>query len=312
MSGDRAALRVEMKRIGELSVDYSGLLSELLVLWHDVAARQVLGDGIESELVDDDVLLRLAEGLSPEDVQLYYQLTLLARRDLDLAPDHRTGFEMAILRLIAFKPVSDAGDKVAPPVGRASATNAAPLARALGEAVVAGGRGVHVAPAVTAAAGRHVHDTPAAATVAGRDRPVVPASAADGGREVHVAPAADWFELVGRADLRGPSRELAGQLKPIEGSGARWKLALAPTLDSLNSPFARRGLEDALKAVLGSDCQLEIVMRTLDGETLAERSTRARADRLAAAERELLADPGMQALTREFGARVVPGSLQVD
>jgi DNA polymerase-3 subunit gamma/tau len=118
--------------------------------------------------------------------------------------------------------------------------------------------------------------------------------------------------LIGRADLRGPSRELASQLKPIEGSGTRWKLALAPTLDSLNSPFARRGLEDALKVVLGAECQLDIAMRSLDGETLAERSARARADRMASAERELMADPGLQALTRDFGARVVPGSLQVD
>jgi DNA polymerase-3 subunit gamma/tau len=124
--------------------------------------------------------------------------------------------------------------------------------------------------------------------------------------------ATDWFDLIGRAELRGPSRELAGQLKPIEGSGARWKLALAPKFDSLNSPFARRGLEDALKALLGTECQLEIVMRSLDGETLAERSARARADRMASAERELLADPGLQALTQEFGARVVPGSLHVD
>ena len=124
--------------------------------------------------------------------------------------------------------------------------------------------------------------------------------------------AGEWFGLVGRAELRGPSRELAAQLKPIEGQGARWKLALAPNLDSLNSPFARRGLDEGLRAVLGVDCQLEIVSRALAGETLAERSARARGERVAVAEQELMADPGLQALSSEFGARVVTGSLQVD
>jgi DNA polymerase-3 subunit gamma/tau len=311
MSGDRAALRIEMKRIAELSVDYSGLLSELLVLWHDVAARQVLGDGIESELVDDDVLLRLAEGLSPEDVQLYYQLTLLARRDLDLAPDHRTGFEMAILRLIAFKPAPGEGASVAPPTGGAAKVTV-PAAAQGSSALAKGGRDAHIAPVPKATGSRDVHVVPASKLTGDRDVHVVPARMAVAATMAESPLATDWFDLIGRAELRGPSRELAGQLKPIEGSGARWKLALAPTLDSLNSPFARRGLEDALKALLGAECHLEIVMRSLDGETLAERSARARANRMASAEQELLADPGLQALTQEFGAHVVPGSLQVD
>jgi DNA polymerase-3 subunit gamma/tau len=310
MSGDRGALRVEMKRIGELSVDYSGLLSELLVLWHDVAARQVLGDGIESELVDDDVLLRLAEGLSPEDVQLYYQLTLLARRDLDLAPDHRTGFEMAILRLLAFKPASVEGGRLASPTG-AVAKAVSPSAVQGPSGMPKAGRNADVAPAAKPTGGRDTHAAPVARSTAAGELRVAPATVAAAGPPESPL-ATDWFELIGRAELRGSSRELAGQLKPIEGSGARWKLALAPTLDSLNSPFARRGLEDALKALLGAECQLEIVARSLDGETLAERSARARADRMARAEQELLADPGLQALTQEFGARVVPGSLQVD
>ncbi len=310
MSGDRAALRVEMKRIAELSVDYSGLLSELLVLWHDIAARQVLGDGIESELVDDDVLLRLAEGLSPEDVQLYYQLTLLARRDLDLAPDHRTGFEMAILRLIAFKPATGEGNRLASPVGGVAKAVSSPVAQGA-SGLPKGGPVVHAAAAAQPTSGRDVHAAAAARPTTAAELRAAPATVAAAGPP-ESALATDWFDLIGRAELRGPSRELAGQLKPIEGSGARWKLALAPTLDSLNSPFARRGLEDALKALLGTECQLEIVMRSLDGETLAERSARARATRMVSAERELLADAGLQALTQEFGARVVPGSLQVD
>jgi DNA polymerase III subunit gamma/tau len=310
MSGDRGSVKVELKRIAELSVDYSGLLSELLVLWHDVAARQVLGDDVESELVDDEVLIGLAEGLTPEDVQLYYQLTLLARRDLDLAPDHRTGFEMAMLRLMAFRtapvstaPVASGSDRLPAPV-KASGTSPAVAATlpARPAAVIA-----PRPPAVASTAAAQTVVAPTPAAVAARAAPATPQPA------VPPTGVADtWFDLVGRAELRGPSRELAGQLKPIEGQGARWKLALAPNLDSLNSDFARRGLETALRAVVGSEVQLEIVARVLDGETMAERSARARSGVVAAAETELMADSGLQALTSELGARILPGSLQVD
>jgi DNA polymerase-3 subunit gamma/tau len=298
MTGDRASLRVELKRIGELSVDYAGLLGELLVLWHDIAARQVLGDDVESELVDDATLLRLADGLTPEDVQLYYQLTLMARRDLDLAPDQRTGFEMALLRLMAFKPAGGDGAQLAPPASTrpAPAPAAAPVrpmpAPAPAPRAVSS---IALTPAPTPTPAPAPAPAPAAATAA-----------------VATPAAGSWFELLERAELRGPSKELASQLKPIEGQGARWKLALEPRLESLNSPFARRGLEDALKGVLGGACELEIVMRALEGETMAERISRARSERVAAAEQTLMADPGLQSLTREFGARAVPGSLQVD
>ncbi|GMU43323.1 MAG: DNA polymerase III subunit gamma/tau [Xanthomonadales bacterium] len=273
MAGNRGALRDELKRIGELSVDYAGLLAELLVLWHDVASRQVFGEGIESEIVDDATLLQLADGLSPEDVQLYYQMSLLARRDLDLAPDARTGFEMAMLRLLAFRPVGGEDTRPDPPAGAwtpTSATRAAP----------------NPAPA----------SMPAPAPASHPDAPGVSA----------------WFDLLAGAELRGPALELARQLQPLEGEGARWKLALAPRLESLNSPFARRSLEDALRAAVGGDCRIEIVLRAQAGESLGERQARARGERVAAAEQSLLADPGLQSLTRELGARVVPGSLRVD
>ncbi|MFO1495046.1 MAG: DNA polymerase III subunit gamma/tau [Lysobacterales bacterium] len=299
LADDRPALRAELRRIAELSVDYHTLLAELLTLWHDVAARQVLGDDVDSDIVDDAVLLQLAEGLGPETVQLNYQLTLQARRDLDLAPDHRTGFEMAMLRLLAFKPAGgDATQPARPTPAPATAparSGAAPAARPLPPSALATPAAAAVAPAPPAAPVALAPASPPTAAVAGAggDSP--------------------WFDLIARADLRGPARELAAQLKPIEAQGARWRVALAPHLDSLNTPFARKALDDALRAQLGPDAGVEIVSRALEGgETLAERSQRARSERSAAAERDLLADPGLQSLTREFGARVLPGSLQLD
>jgi DNA polymerase-3 subunit gamma/tau len=222
-------------------------------------------------------------------------MTLQARRDLDLAPDHRTGFEMAMLRLLAFRPVSASDD---PPTLRAAGPAAAVSARP----APAG-----AAPSLAAAKPVAAVAAPAPAAVIAAPVPSAPPAT--------VASASDspWFDLIAGADLRGPARELAAQLKPIERTGLRWRVALPPHLESMNTPFAFRALEQAVRQQLGAEASVEIIARVMEGgETLAERTARARAERSASAERELLADPGLQSLTRELGARVVPGSLQID
>jgi DNA polymerase-3 subunit gamma/tau len=307
MSGDRATLRNELKHIAELSVDYPGLLGELLVLWHDIAVRQGFGEDMESELVDAPTLAALAEGLSAEDVQLFYQLTLHARRDLDLAPDHRTGFEMAMLRLLAFRPApvgAQAPVVTSPqrPPATPARSESAPVRSAPQAAPPPSPR---TPPAAVAAEQSQKIAAMAAPTMApiAPSPPPVATTAAPG----------DWFELVSQLQLRGPAQQLAAQLKLVDHQGARWRLALAPNAESLNTPTARQMLEAAVKRQLGADAEVEIVVRSSDGgETPAERHARARAERIAQAEQSLQADPALQSITREFGARVLPGSLRLD
>ena len=122
----------------------------------------------------------------------------------------------------------------------------------------------------------------------------------------------DWLELAGRLQLKGPAHQLAAQLKLLEQQGSRWRLALAPNAEMLNTPTARGALEQALRSALGADTSVEILVRNMDGETPAERTQRARGERIAEAEQKLLADPGLQSLTRDFGARIIPGSLRLE
>src|SRR5205823_4750531 len=79
-------------------------LSALLVR---VGLRQAVSDYEGDELYAPELLERLARALSPEDVQLFYQTAIIGRRDLPLAPDPRTGFEMTLLRMIAFRPAGE-------------------------------------------------------------------------------------------------------------------------------------------------------------------------------------------------------------
>ena len=93
----------------EFAPDYAQVLDELAGLLVRVAMKQTVSDFEGDDLYAPELLERLAKALAPEDIQLFYQTAITGRRDLGLAPDPRTGFEMTLLRMIAFRPANDAG-----------------------------------------------------------------------------------------------------------------------------------------------------------------------------------------------------------
>ena len=98
------------------------LIDELAALFARIALKQSIADFAGDELYAPDLLERLANSMSREDVQLFYQTAILGRRDLSLAPDPRTGFEMTLLRMLAFRPAADAAPARAPDARAALAT----------------------------------------------------------------------------------------------------------------------------------------------------------------------------------------------
>ena len=93
-----------VEELAQQAPDYSAALAELANNLHRLAVAQVLPSSVDNALGDGERLQQYAARLAPENVQLYYQMALLARRDLSLAPDPRSGFEMALLRMLAFRP----------------------------------------------------------------------------------------------------------------------------------------------------------------------------------------------------------------
>lgn len=103
-SGDGNALMEAVARTAEQATDFAGVLEELLMALHRVAVAQAVPDAVDNSGGDRERIVALAATFSAEDVQLYYQMGLLGRRDLPLAPDGRVGLEMALLRMLAFRP----------------------------------------------------------------------------------------------------------------------------------------------------------------------------------------------------------------
>ncbi len=145
LEGDARALLEAVRHLAEQGPDWNGVLAEMLNVLHRVAIAQALPEAVDNGQGDRDRVLALAQSLPAEDVQFYYQMGLIGRRDLPLAPDPRGGFEMVLLRMLAFRPADtdDAPKPVLKPVGISQAT--ADSASTVAAAAV-------VAPAVVAAA----------------------------------------------------------------------------------------------------------------------------------------------------------------
>ncbi|GLZ88863.1 hypothetical protein Pres01_49140 [Metapseudomonas resinovorans] len=109
LQGDARALLEAVRHLAEQGPDWNGVLSEMLNVLHRVAIAQVLPDAVDNGQGDRDRVLALAQALPGEDVQFYYQMGLIGRRDLPLAPDPRSGFEMVLLRMLAFRPADADG-----------------------------------------------------------------------------------------------------------------------------------------------------------------------------------------------------------
>ncbi len=102
--GDAVLLMEEIDKADSFAPDYSTLLADIVSVLQRVAVAQMLPNAVDDSHGDREAVLALADALSPEDVQLYYQIALLGRRDLPLSPEPRGGFEMVMLRMLAFRP----------------------------------------------------------------------------------------------------------------------------------------------------------------------------------------------------------------
>ena len=111
---DSSQVLAQVALLAEHAPDFAAALSEMLSVWHRVAIAQVVPEAADNSLGDQQMITALATSLGREEVQLYYQICLLGKRDLALAADPRSGFEMVMLRLLAFQPAPELAMKPAP------------------------------------------------------------------------------------------------------------------------------------------------------------------------------------------------------
>ncbi|MBJ7573654.1 DNA polymerase III subunit gamma/tau [Luteimonas sp. MC1828] len=330
-ASDGAALMAEIEVLAGYSPDWASVLEALAAALHRIQVRQLVpGSEVDGEGIDVEAL---AAALRPELVQLWYQMAVSGRRDIGMAPSTRAGFEMSLLRMLAFRPgeggAATSGSEAAG--GRASGVSAAAAARAaLGAAAPAspgtsppmtasarelpppvarsGSPAASAAPAAPAAHAAPVPIATAAVTAAPAPAPApAPARSAP-------APAIDhdqWPDLVASLGLRGPVRELAASSAFVGHEQGVLRLSLPAADEHLRAPFLVQQLADALGARWGSAPEIRFEAATsAAGETLHARNERVRDERQGVAESTFLNDPDVQRLMSQHGARLVPDSIR--
>ena len=304
------------RSLEEFAPDYAQVLDELAGLLVRVAMKQTVGNFEGDDLYAPELLERLAQALAPEDIQLYYQTAIIGRRDLALAPDPRTGFEMTLLRMIAFRPANDASAQVAgSPAGSAmgrggAATNvAAPAAvqggaaaaRAAAQAGVNGGAASRTGP----------HGGAAATDSSQRDQSgsgsMDSVAAADGASDTTDG---SWASILNQLDLLGAARQLASHCALVGRQGGLVRLALDPRVKFVRTPSQEEKLAQALSRYYGETVRIEFTSAAVAAETPAQAEQRASQQELASARQAFETDPGVQGLRERFGATLLPDTVR--
>ena len=92
------------KQMDERNLSFDAALNDLANLIQTISVTQAIPDSLDASYLDRDQVIALTKKISAEQLQLFYQITILGRRDLYLAPDEYAGFTMTILRMLSFAP----------------------------------------------------------------------------------------------------------------------------------------------------------------------------------------------------------------
>ncbi|WP_374557127.1 DNA polymerase III subunit gamma/tau [Aquitalea pelogenes] len=122
-AGDGPRLMAEAEQLAQRGIGFDSVLAEMAVLLQQLAMAQTVPTAIADDEPEREALFALASLIAPQDVQLYYQIAIHGRKDLALAPDEHAGFNMSLLRMLAFHPVNAQPESAAAP-----RSNAAPAA----------------------------------------------------------------------------------------------------------------------------------------------------------------------------------------
>jgi DNA polymerase-3 subunit gamma/tau len=265
-----------IREIDEQFPNYRRLLEDLARDLQRIAVYQVVGTCDSEDDLKEEEYAQLAAALPAEDVQLFYQTALLGRRDLDLAPDPRSGAEMTLLRMLAFRPAAEAA---VPASG--------------------GGAGRKSAPR------RSARKEQATAAVEARAEPGQPEPATARWQDP------EWGTLVGQLGVGGAVRMLASNCVYIGRDGNTVRLGLDPRSESLLTKQRQRALAEKLSRHFGEALSVAIEIGAQSGETPVQEEVRMADERIEAARQSLEADPNVQALKNMFGAELKADTIEL-
>ena len=284
---DGAALMQEVQELAEFSPDWPQVLDALNEAFHQVQLAQLVPNANAN--VDGLDVQDIAARVRPELVQLWYQMALNGRRDIGFAPSPRAGFEMVMLRMLAFKPGTPSATSVEKPAAQ-STTPPAPTPTPV------------AAPVAAPAPAAPTPPTPPVATAA--EEP-----------PVELAPlesAADWAKVVKIMPANGATRHFAEMLHWVKRANLALHFELEKVNALLHDAKSEAALLNGLKAMGYHGYQIIVTQQDEVAEinSVASQDEKQAIARQQKAEQDFLDDPSVKQLLNEPDTRVVPGSIK--
>lgn len=299
VNADAKALLAEIAGLGERSVSFELTLKDLAGVLARVALVQSAGvDAVEGP--DATKIAEIAAQLTSDDVQLFYQIALLGRRDLALAPDEQSGFTMTLLRMLAFK--EETREKTREKTQEKPKEKGEEKSRENLKEIESGGKTALIYSETMSAR------KPISAGVS-ESMPSKAAPSNALGAAPIVSPTAtpfagDWPAYVASQNMSGMAGMLARQcaFKSFDG------VLLELSVPDQHKHLAEKPYQDKLKVALapqfGANVRLNIKIGGSAGVSLAATEDRARSQQQAEAEAAIEADPFIKNLQQDFGAEI--------
>ncbi len=276
------------------SLSFSLALQDLASLLQKIALAQTVPSAVLDDWPEAAEVRRLAGLFAKEEVQLYYQIAITSRPDLSLAPDEQTGFTMALLRMLAFKPGDGSGSPKSAGPGRVMPTAAGPAA------AKAAAMGQKSAPA-TPAAKPAVASAPMSIDSAPAAKAAVSYNADD----------PDWQSWMKALPIRGLVQQLAFQteLQNWEESPSGIRATVIVGMPQLASAESVNRLQEALSNYLGKQIKI-LIEAGKASQSIAAVEAKIKQEKQEGAEHSIANDDFVKTIRAEFGATVVPGSIR--
>ncbi len=276
--GDGPALVDIADSMESRSVAFDAALQELATLLHRIALAQTVPQAIPDDEPERARLLELAQALTPEQVQLYYQIAIHGRDEIELAPDEYAGFSMTLLRMLSFAPAK----------GGATAMPQAPRA---------------AAPQPSARQSPVTVTAPIAAEEAAPVRRESVAPASTGSRP-------DWGVLLSQLNVQGMAQQLAKHSVLETMDDGQVTLCLSQEHKHLQTRMAVDKLQAALSDYFAKPIRLEIVLGRIETATPAVVEQQTRELRQQGANDSIRLDPFVREAQAGLDAVVIDDTIK--
>lgn len=284
-NADALTVMQSTQELAQLSADFTGLFVDIIEVLHQVALSQAVPSMLDTLEIDAELIRDLASIFSPEDIQLYYQIALIGKRDLYLSTSPQSALEMTLLRMLAFKPAGvgsiEPVSMVKPSDKKSSASNSVKQD--------------------SKAEKKAEHSTNKI-----EDKPIKLSGSID---DLSSNPK-EWSKVIDQLGLQGVSYSLASNCSVDSITDEIITLHLNSQHEGIATKGAKQKLEKAVQDYFGNNINLVIDVSPDVLETPAKQKDRIKEKIQSQAEEKAESDEAVKALKSQFGAEIIAGTVK--